>query len=68
MGKCEMINDMLRDVQLRLRMNNVGVTEYVWLHKGVVQGSKIGSKMYALVENMFTMWVQKSTKGFTCAI
>ena len=67
-GKCLLIEDMLDNVQFRLRMNGLGVSEYARLAKGVVQGSKVGSKIYAAVENMFTKWVEMSTPGFTCAV
>jgi hypothetical protein len=66
--KCLLIDDMLDCVEFRLRMNGIGVTGYARLAKGVVQGSKVGSKIYAAVENMFTKWIEKSTKGFTCAV
>jgi hypothetical protein len=43
-----------------------GVTDYSSQDKGVVQGSRVGSQVYAFVENMITMWVGATTEGFCC--
>jgi hypothetical protein len=67
-GQCDMMQDMHKDIQYRIRMSGVGVTEYSKQTKGVVQGSRIGSQIYAMTENMFTMWVAKTTKGFQCSV
>ena len=50
--RCAMLTNMHENVQYRLRMNGVGVTDYVTLKKGMVQGSRIGSLVYALTDNM----------------
>ena len=66
--QCDMMQDMHKDIQYRIRMSGVGVTDYSKQTKGVVQGSRIGSQIYAMTENMFTMWVAKTTQGFQCSI
>ena len=56
-GQCEMMQDVHKDIQYRIRMSGVGVTDYSMQTKGVVQGSRIGSQIYAMhiTENMITM-------------
>ena len=63
-----MLMDMHTNVQFRLRMNGVGVTQYVTLKKGMVQGSKVGSQIYTLTDNMATRWIQRTSEGFTCKV
>jgi hypothetical protein len=63
-GQCEMMQDMHNDIQYRIRLPGVGTTKYSKQTKGVVQGSRIGSQIYAMTENMITMWIAKTTPGF----
>lgn len=64
--QCKMMQDMHKDLQYRIRMPGVGVTDYSMQTKGVVQGSHIGSQIYAMIENMITVWIAKTTPGFQC--
>jgi hypothetical protein len=66
--QCNVLTHMHKDIQYRLRMTGAGVTEYISQDKGVVQGPRVGSQVYAFVENMITTWVGATTKSFCCTV